>query len=197
MISIYNPGEVILRWTAPGDDGYVGRAAGYEIRYRPFFYGPIDTEGKWNLATSLPVPDIPIPSQAGQRDTAVVHGLSYGGGYYFCIKAFDAANNYSQLSNSPLLVAGDTTFIPGDVNGSGQVNGLDVIYLVNYFRGGADIPAPALRADANGNCIVNGMDVLYLQSYLTGGPAPIRGDCDSDMRVLSHKGRRHAGGLDR
>jgi hypothetical protein len=70
-------------------------------------------------------------------------------------------------------------FVPGDANGNGEVNGVDVAYLVNYLKGfGPPPPEPELQADANGNCQVNGVDVTYLVNYLKGlGSAPIRGDC--------------------
>jgi hypothetical protein len=74
-------------------------------------------------------------------------------------------------------------FPAGDANSSGACNGIDVVFLVNYFKGG---PAPTCTcipffpplptgccADANGNCVANGIDVTYLVSYLKGGgPAP-------------------------
>lgn len=68
-------------------------------------------------------------------------------------------------------------YLPGDANGSGDVNGLDVIYLVNYFKGLGPVPYPIERGDANGDCAVNGLDVVYLVNYLKGGSAPLFGDC--------------------
>lgn len=72
-------------------------------------------------------------------------------------------------------------YLPGDVNNSGTVTGLDVIYLVNFFKGGA---APSVScdigngsfyvsADVNGDCTVTGLDVVYFVNFLKGGP-PIR-----------------------
>jgi hypothetical protein len=68
-------------------------------------------------------------------------------------------------------------FIPGDANGSGDVNGLDVVFLVNYLKGLGPAPVPLLSGDANGDCAANGLDVVYLVNYLKGGPAPLEGDC--------------------
>jgi hypothetical protein len=74
-------------------------------------------------------------------------------------------------------------FIAGDVNGSGDVNGIDVVYLVSYLKGGPPPPDPILRADANGSCTVNGIDVVYLVAYLKGyGQPPIYGDCRSVLK---------------
>jgi hypothetical protein len=75
---------------------------------------------------------------------------------------------------SPLLLV---DYYPGDANGSGVVNGLDVVFLVNYFRDNGPIPYPLLSADANGDCMVNGLDVIYLVNYFKGGPAPFYGYC--------------------
>jgi hypothetical protein len=63
------------------------------------------------------------------------------------------------------------TFIRGDANGSGTLNGVDVVYLVNYFKGGP-APIPLQSGDANGNGEVNGLDVVYLINYFKGGPPP-------------------------
>ena len=70
------------------------------------------------------------------------------------------------------------TFFAGDANGNGQVNGLDVVFLVNYLKGIGPAPDPPLSGDANGDCSVNGMDVVYLTNYLKGiGLAPVVGNC--------------------
>jgi len=174
---LYDPGEVVLHWTATGDDDYVGQAVAYDIRYNFSNSGPINSEARWNQAIQLA--GEPVPSPAGRRDSMVISGLDYGRYFYFSIRVCDDAGNWSALSNSPLLLSGDTTsaFIPGDVNNSGVVNGLDLVYLVNYFKGGPAIPVPALRADANGNCFIEGIDAVYLHNFLLGGPEPHAGDC--------------------
>jgi hypothetical protein len=67
-------------------------------------------------------------------------------------------------------------YLPGDANGSGDVNGIDVVYLVNYLKGGP-APQPLLRGDCNGDCATNGLDVVFLVNYLKGGRAPFSGNC--------------------
>lgn len=67
-------------------------------------------------------------------------------------------------------------YLPGDANGSDDVNGLDVVFLVNYLKGGPR-PDPILSGDSNGDCAANGIDVIYLVNFLKGGPAPFLGDC--------------------
>jgi hypothetical protein len=182
IIPDLDPGDVLLHWTATGDDENIGRAAGYDIRYFPYQFGPIDNEIKWNLA--IRVIGEPMPGPSGQPDSMTVRGLTPGASYYFCIKAFDDAGNYSALSNSALAQAADGDFIAGDVNASGRIDGLDVVYLVNYLKGGPPPPAPLLRADCNGDCLVNGSDVLFFLEYFRGGPVPHRGNCEM---ILSEK----------
>ena len=70
------------------------------------------------------------------------------------------------------------TYLPGDANGSGDVTGLDVVFLVRYFKGMGPAPDPLLRGDANGSCTATGLDVTYLVRYFKGiGPAPQYGNC--------------------
>ena len=72
-------------------------------------------------------------------------------------------------------------YIPSDINGNGSVNGVDIVYAVNYFKGtGAPPPIdcfPACpgtpnpfyaAADVNGNCAVNGIDVTFFVRFLKG-----------------------------
>ena len=68
-------------------------------------------------------------------------------------------------------------YLAGDANGSGSINGLDVVYLVDYLKGINPPPDPIYAGDANGDCIVNGVDVVYLVAYLKGGAAPFLGNC--------------------
>jgi hypothetical protein len=72
-----------------------------------------------------------------------------------------------------------TILAAGDANTDGTANGLDVLFLVNYFRGYGPEPDPLQAGDANGNCTTNGIDVTYLVNFLKGrGDAPVRGNCD-------------------
>jgi hypothetical protein len=96
-------GQVILTWTAPGDDGTVGTCNEYDIRYVPALDGPI-TDLEWDSATQ--VSGEPTPSTAGTPETMTISGLVPDASYYFAIKAVDEASNWSGLSNSPLGQAG-------------------------------------------------------------------------------------------
>ena len=66
-----------------------------------------------------------------------------------------------------------TTYIRGDANGSGELNGIDVVFLVAYLKGIGPPPDPLMAGDANGSGDVNGLDVIYLVAYFKGwGPPP-------------------------
>jgi hypothetical protein len=65
------------------------------------------------------------------------------------------------------------TYVRGDANGDGDLNGLDVVYLVGYFKGQNPPPVPPDAGDANGDGTLNGLDVVYLVAYFKGtGPPP-------------------------
>jgi hypothetical protein len=69
------------------------------------------------------------------------------------------------------LVVG--SYIPGDANGDGQINVLDLNFLASYLFAGGPPPDPILRGDENGDCLVNVNDIVYLAFYLySGGPPP-------------------------
>ncbi len=70
------------------------------------------------------------------------------------------------------------TYVIGDINANGATNGIDVVYGVNYFKGGSAPPiscdcppngALFAAGDVNGNCQFNGIDVSYFVNYLKGG----------------------------
>jgi len=73
---------------------------------------------------------------------------------------------------------GGCSFVPGDINGNGSANGIDVTYGVSYLKGGSapkdscDCPPLAFpfyaAMDVNGNCAANGIDITYFVSYLKG-----------------------------
>jgi glucose/arabinose dehydrogenase len=65
----------------------------------------------------------------------------------------------------------------GDANRSGVFNGVDIVFLVRYFKGRGPAPDPIRAGDVNGDCVTNGGDIIYAVNYFKGGPRPLRGDC--------------------
>jgi len=106
------------------------------------------------------------------------------GEFFWRVRATDGVR-WSPYSESwTIFIDVGGTFIPGDVNGNGHVNGVDAVYLVAYLKGIGSPPTPYLAGDANGNCIVNGLDVSYLVNYFKGwGDPPVRGNCTSQVNL--------------
>ncbi len=88
--------SISLKWTATGDDGSVGTAHLYDLRYRTD--GPV-TEGNWDTATQ--VSGEPTPQPFGSLESFTVTPLWPDTEYHFAIKAVDEAGNPSGISNSP------------------------------------------------------------------------------------------------
>ncbi len=85
--------SVTLTWTAPGDDGTLGNASSYVIKYLD---QPITAA---NFASAVTVVNPPVPKPAGSVETFEVRGLLSNKTYYFALKALDEAGNVSDLSN--------------------------------------------------------------------------------------------------
>jgi hypothetical protein len=93
------------------------------------------------------------------------------------LRTNDETNLLNVLPVTLEVTAGGCLYTAGDVNDDGAVNGIDCIFLVNYFKGGATPPVgcdcgehgllPA-AADVNGSCAVNGLDIVYLVMYFRG-----------------------------
>jgi hypothetical protein len=96
--------SITLTWTAPGDDGNSGRAAGYELRYSDQPISGQDTTSWWSAATTSGT--IPPPQSAGARESFTVTGLSTGTIYYFVIRTADEVPNVSGFSNLSVRQAG-------------------------------------------------------------------------------------------
>jgi fibronectin type III domain protein len=109
---------VSLKWTAPGDDGTVGTASRYDLRYRTAAISGVDTLSWWNAAT--PATGLPTPSPAGSTDSVKVKGLTPQTTYYFIIRAADEVPNWSGFSN----VASKTT--TGDITPPAAIANLTV-----------------------------------------------------------------------
>ncbi|WP_164821428.1 fibronectin type III domain-containing protein [Paenibacillus koleovorans] len=85
--------KATLTWTAPGDDGMVGTAHAYDLRYST---SPI-TSGNW--ASAIPLKAEPTPAVAGTTQSYTYYGIPAGGTYYFALKTIDDMNQESGLSN--------------------------------------------------------------------------------------------------
>lgn len=176
--------DVLLQWTAPGDDGTTGTASRYELRYST---SPI--ANLTDFAAATPFANPPIPSPPGETDLALIDGLTPGVMYYFAVIAADEVPNWSGLSNvvsvttiipdttPPAaindLAAGSPTFdsltltwtAPGDDGSIGTAVAYDVRFSLNPIVTDADFdmapsagvaPAPLVAGSAQ-NMVVSGL----------------------------------------
>lgn len=99
--------SLTVGWTAPGDDGAVGTATSYDIRYSTAAI----TTGNFGSATQ--VNGEPAPQVAGTVQSMVVPGLNAATAYFFAMQTSDEVPNVSALSN----VASGTTSSPASGGG--------------------------------------------------------------------------------
>ena len=142
---------VTVSWTSPGDDGTVGTAAVYDVRYLQGSTA-ID-ETSW--ATATEATGEPTPQAAGNTETFTITGLVQDQEYFIAIKTGDEVPNWSGVSNSPRanpadLVApaavtdlrspsNDDTSVtlewtaPGDDDATGTADHYDIRYLQGTY----------------------------------------------------------------
>lgn len=61
------------------------------------------------------------------------------------------------------------TYTPGDVNGDGSINALDVVLVRRHIAGGYNVKINALAADVNADGNVDAKDVTNVRRYIAGG----------------------------
>jgi hypothetical protein len=161
--------SITLSWTAPGDDGNIGQAAEYDIRYADF---PINMN-TWEDAARLTVS--PQPQAAGNREEVLIANLIPGETYWAALKTRDEElNQWSAMSNVAMgtLQAGQTTIeqlgicqtsdyamavkIMGNIAYVADYDsGLQIIDVTNLrqpqIKGHITIPGKALDLDVKGS----------------------------------------------
>ncbi len=101
-------GSLALSFSAPGDDGQVGRASHYEIKYATFSF-PWSSGYVWKSSR-------PVSGPYGQREDETVSGLMAYTTYYFKLKAYDAALNESGVSNEAICLCAIDTIAPSGIS---------------------------------------------------------------------------------
>jgi hypothetical protein len=94
--------SVTLLWSAPGDDGMMGRATRYDLRVSTTAISGADTLSWWNAATVVDMSGR-VPAQPGAADSVVVSSLLVGSRYYAILRAADEVPNWSGYSNVAVI----------------------------------------------------------------------------------------------
>ena len=101
------------------------------------------------------------------------------GTYYWHVKSVGYYGESAYSTTWSFTVQGTgCQYRPGDINNNGSVNGVDIVYAVNYLKGTGNPPpvdcggicpetSPFYAAgDVNGNCAFNGIDITYFVRFL-------------------------------
>ncbi len=168
-------GAVNLSWTAPGNDGTVGTATSYLVRYST---SAINSEGAWSSATIVTT-GIPTPAASGTAQSMSVSGLTSGTTYYFAVRAQDAVPNLGDLSNSPSAVASTITS-PGagkydDTDAGWTYGGTWVTYSATGPYNGTERYSTVLNSTATFSFTGTGF-VFYYSADKNRGSMQIRVD---------------------
>ncbi|MBZ4331412.1 lamin tail domain-containing protein [Corallococcus interemptor] len=83
-----------LDWAAPGDDGDLGTAKRYELRYATSAI----TDATFDSATEAT--GMSTPRAPGMAETFTVSGLEVATTYFFALRTFDGAGNVSALATA-------------------------------------------------------------------------------------------------
>jgi hypothetical protein len=139
-----------------------------------------------NQPENLPVAKeivIPKDTSSALQDYNIPWSVLNGGGtdmtstsYKAMVSTAQSVIGESQSTNYQMKIGywyGGKPFVCGDINGTGNVDIADIVYLVAYFFKLGPQPDPLYCADTNGDSSVNVADIVYLVVFLfKHGPAP-------------------------
>ncbi len=166
LSAFVNSKSITLSWIASGDDGMVGTAYEYDIRYATFQI----TDNNWNLATR--VLNAPVPKIAGSKQSIIIENLDSTKEYYFAIKAADEVNNWSRKSSAiakvfyPDRCIGEVGNV--DCDNEEIVDIGDLTILISCLFIAMDILPCPLEGNIDGNAepTINIGDLTALIDYL-------------------------------
>ncbi len=100
-----------MSWTAPGDDGWLGMAAKYTIKYATYNI----TAGNFDGVAD--VKERTVTVSGGNPDSETITGLASDTLYYFAMKTEDEVPNVSGISNIATAIIVEDTLPPRQVAG--------------------------------------------------------------------------------
>jgi hypothetical protein len=139
--------------------------------------------------------------------TVPVHFLDVNGDY--CVASNDWVNDHCNdyncngamdsndwdLLNSHIDHCCQNVPSPGDADGNGEIDDMDVVFINSYLYEGGAPPDPMSLGDPNGDCWIDYQDIEYLIDYLEhGGPAPVAVTCDNPQPCQCRPGEANGDG---
>jgi chitodextrinase len=120
--------EILLTWTAVGDDGLLGAAASYEVRRA---FQPIES-ANWDQATEVAVSF--APGEPHATESLTVGDLLPATTYHFAVRVRDEAGNLSACSPDASVATAPIpdTSPPAAPAGLGMETGEDRVHLTWY-----------------------------------------------------------------
>lgn len=163
-----NCGEVALLWTAAGNNGALGAALSYVVKYSP---NPITNQTEFDNATTFPQSWTPEPP--GESENHTVTGLASGQTYYFAVEAVDGVPLQASMSNNPVSamakpsippVASDLAITPPDPE-----TGDDLVGSYTYYdeEGHPESGSTEIRWYKNAELQTNYNDILTIPTSVT------------------------------
>ncbi|MHB8860017.1 MAG: NosD domain-containing protein [Thermoleophilia bacterium] len=128
-VASVGPNTASLTWTANGDNGSVGQAAEYEVRYSN---SAITDDYGW--ASAEIADGTPVPQTSGNTENFTINPIP-GGDYYFAIRVKDKANNTADISNS--VSAHVPAPIVSNLSPTGWINSSSPTISANFSEDGA------------------------------------------------------------
>ena len=160
--------SITLTWTATGDDGNVGTATSYDIRY---MVGTALSASNWGSATQ--VTGEPSPKAAGNSETYTLTNLIGNTSYYIGIKVIDDADNTSAISNIILSRTLSDNTPPGDINTLAVLNITSTTLTIKWTSVGDDNTIGTANSyDIRYNTVSITSGNWATSTQCTGEPAP-------------------------
>lgn len=159
---------ISLTWTAPGDDGSLGTATSYDVRYST----SAATLSAWSGATQA---SPHAPSGAGDPDSLTIANLSPNTTYYFAIRTSDEVPNESAQSLTLVTTtraSGADATRPGPLSVASVGRGLTSLTLRWTAVGDDSLTGQAQTYDLRRSTSAINAGNFGSATQLTGEPTP-------------------------
>lgn len=171
-----NSGPTVINSNPALNDGYVTPLVGPIVNPFNFYVSYFDIDEDAPSVADVYVDGSPygMDLYSGSASDGIYHYqsiLTWGDhSFYFSFEDGQGGSRRLPTSGAYSL----TAFVCGDASGDGDVNLVDIVYLVNYVLKGGPEPDPLLAGYVSGDDEINLVDIVYLVNYvLKGGPAPV------------------------